>query len=222
MQESELHIAVIGSLGLTNELLAFFIREKTGATCDCYYLEDTEHLKGEWDLKAEDLNLLLFDCCGLKKESILNFLRNSRRILLVEKPMILLNIQIEDGIEKEALAHGARGFLYTREYGDRLVQSIETVLAGEVWLSRKKTTECLLSGSPSAGNPAVIKQMPDLTTREIEILVFLTRSYSNQMIGDKLCISSHTVKSHLAHIFTKIQVSNRRQAAQWAVENLRR
>jgi DNA-binding NarL/FixJ family response regulator len=58
-----------------------------------------------------------------------------------------------------------------------------------------------------------------LTNRELEILVLISRGLSNQEIGEELYISTKTVKTHLYHIYKKIDVANRVQAALWAKKN---
>ena len=59
-----------------------------------------------------------------------------------------------------------------------------------------------------------------LTRREREILDMIAQGASNDIIADKLCISRHTVKTHLYNLFKKIGAPNRLQAALWAMKNL--
>jgi LuxR family transcriptional regulator, positive regulator of biofilm formation len=60
-----------------------------------------------------------------------------------------------------------------------------------------------------------------LTPREFNILSGLIMGHTNQMIADTYCLSPHTVKTHIYHIFKKIKVSNRLQAAHWASQHIR-
>jgi DNA-binding CsgD family transcriptional regulator len=57
-----------------------------------------------------------------------------------------------------------------------------------------------------------------LTPREIEIVSMIATGAANAYIAKKLCISPHTVKTHLYNIFKKIKVPNRLQAALWVVK----
>jgi LuxR family transcriptional regulator of csgAB operon len=59
-----------------------------------------------------------------------------------------------------------------------------------------------------------------LTAREVQILAMVAVGSKNEDIADKLCISPHTVKTHIYNIFKKINVPNRLQAALWAANNL--
>jgi DNA-binding CsgD family transcriptional regulator/ArsR family metal-binding transcriptional regulator len=59
----------------------------------------------------------------------------------------------------------------------------------------------------------------DLSPREIQVLRYLAEGASNPEISEALNISPHTVKSHVIHIFNKINVNDRTQAAVWAVQN---
>lgn len=65
-------------------------------------------------------------------------------------------------------------------------------------------------------NTQMIKAKLALTHREREILVHLQVGQSNLDIADSLFVSEHTIKSHLYRIFKKLNVSNRRQAINWA------
>ncbi len=59
----------------------------------------------------------------------------------------------------------------------------------------------------------------DLTEREIEVLCLIAEGATNTEISEKLFISPHTVKSHVVHIFNKLGVNDRTQAAVWATRN---
>lgn len=59
----------------------------------------------------------------------------------------------------------------------------------------------------------------ELSPREIQVLKYLAEGASNPEISEALNISPHTVKSHVVHIFNKINVNDRTQAAVWAVQN---
>ena len=64
-----------------------------------------------------------------------------------------------------------------------------------------------------------IRIQKDLTRREIQVLQLLAEGATNPEISEKLHISPHTVKSHVIHIFNKLNVNDRTQAAVWAARN---
>lgn len=62
-------------------------------------------------------------------------------------------------------------------------------------------------------NERAIKAL-GLTNKEVEVLERLALGGSNQEIADQLCVSKSTVKSHLIHLYQKLEVSRRTQAIQ--------
>ena len=58
-----------------------------------------------------------------------------------------------------------------------------------------------------------------LTNREIEVLKLIAQGYTNNEISGMLFISPHTVKSHMIHIFNKLGVNDRTQAAVLATQS---
>jgi len=59
----------------------------------------------------------------------------------------------------------------------------------------------------------------DLSEREVEVLRLVAAGSTNLEISDILCISPHTVKSHVVHILNKLGVKDRTEAAVWAVRH---
>ena len=57
--------------------------------------------------------------------------------------------------------------------------------------------------------------LPNLTTREVEVLGLLSKGMPNKTIADQLGLSEHTVKLHVHHIFGKLKVHNRVSATNW-------
>lgn len=82
-----------------------------------------------------------------------------------------------------------------------------------------KPTEARLTEQAARLDDADVDQNPDgLTQRESEVLRLIALGRSNQQIANELYISRHTVNNHVAHIFQKLNVKNRVEAATYAVE----
>ncbi|MFO7970447.1 MAG: helix-turn-helix transcriptional regulator [Desulfobacterales bacterium] len=79
-------------------------------------------------------------------------------------------------------------------------------------------TKCIFEGTDKDNSAK--SRIENLSQRQIEILALVTVGAKNDEIADRLCISLHTVKTHLYRIFKKINVPNRVQAALWAAQNL--
>lgn len=63
------------------------------------------------------------------------------------------------------------------------------------------------------------EERPLLTRRELEILRFVARGYTNGEVARALWVTDETVKYHLANVYRKLGVSNRLEAVAWASEN---
>jgi LuxR family transcriptional regulator of csgAB operon len=113
---------------------------------------------------------------------------------------------------------GIRGFFYEQDTKEIFLKGIHAVVDGELWASREVMTRCILESkdqeSPSGDDG------PILTQRQIEIIAQVAVGATNDEIAEKLCISPHTVKTHLYNTFKKIDVTNRLQAALWAAKHL--
>ncbi len=59
--------------------------------------------------------------------------------------------------------------------------------------------------------------MVDLTERELDVLKLVTLGLTNKEIAQKLTVTTHTIKAHVSSIYEKLSVSNRLQAAVYAL-----
>lgn len=205
-------IWIIGPRRLQNELLASFLRRKTGFRCSG--AEDVSHVT-EGTEKTTLPVLLLFDCLETDLDDCLAGIGSDH-----SKPYLvaLFNVRTGLGIEERAMKQGVRGFFYEKDPLERFAKGVRAISGGELWVSREIMTKCILEDKgrvrPRPRGPT------GLTAREVEILSMIATGSGNGEISEKLCISTNTVKTHVYNIFQKIHVPNRLQAALWAAKNL--
>lgn len=146
--------------------------------------------------------------------------------LLVRSPgptvirvVVLTTLGADDHVV-EALRAGASGFLLKDADPDELVRAIRVVASGEAMLA-PSVTRRLLDRFASQLSP--IDQRPDprisqLSGREVEVLRLLAQGRSNREIGDLMTLSEATIKSHVSHILTKLDLRDRTQAVIFGYE----
>ena len=144
-----MQIIIIGPSSLQNQVMGHFIKEQTGS--DCCLIESCEEIDLEENLDFSGLRLILFDCVGASRDSILNFSQLFSRQKVPNRRIILCNLCPDLELEEEALNYGVKGFVYDNNQAKILLKAINAVAEGEVWLSRKKLTECFYSKKSSPG-----------------------------------------------------------------------
>lgn len=114
-----------------------------------------------------------------------------------------------------ALQAGADGFLSKVAEPAELVEALRRVAAGEVSLSQTATRAVVQhvarTPAPPAGDPALDRRVASLTPRERTIVEQAAAGLDNLQIARELHISPHTVKTHLGHAMTKLDVRDRTQ-----------
>lgn len=118
------------------------------------------------------------------------------------------------GRANAALGAGARGFLLKDASGDEVAEAVRKAHEGEIVLA-SSVTKMLVDSLTEATKP----KSYDLTWREQEVLRLLAKGLSNPAIAARLDIKTSTVKTHVGHIFSKLGVSSRVEAATFAVEH---
>ncbi|MFF7503683.1 response regulator [Streptomyces lavendulae] len=115
-----------------------------------------------------------------------------------------------------ALRAGAAGYLYKDIDPDALAGAIRSVHAGHVLL-QPEVAEALLAAQDD--QPAGAGRPGALTEREREVLGLIADGRSNREIARALVLSEKTVKTHVSNILMKLDLSDRTQAALWAVRH---
>ena len=131
-----------------------------------------------------------------------------------ETPVVMFSGFDNPTYVARAVALGAAGYLSKSASRDQIIKGIQAAAAGESIWSReelRRVTGAL--AAPRAGNGIEVP----LTKRENEVLKQLAFGLTNKEIAQSLGISYETVKEHVQHILRKIGVSDRTQAAVWAV-----
>lgn len=116
-----------------------------------------------------------------------------------------------------ALRAGASGFLLKDTPPEDLVDAVRIVARGDSLLAPSITGR-LIAAFAATPTPVPTGRTADLTEREVEVLRALARGRSNVEIADELFVSEATVKTHVSHILTKLDVRDRVQAVVVAYE----
>ena len=120
----------------------------------------------------------------------------------------------------DALQAGASGFLLKDTPPAQLVDGIRAVAMGEALLAptvtRRLIEEFARVGAARRNRPP---ELDELTPRELEVLQLLARGLSNVEIAERLFLSDTTVKTHVAHVLSKLNLRDRVQAVVLAYES---
>lgn len=117
---------------------------------------------------------------------------------------------------RKAMNAGARGFLLKSIGGRDLENAIRGVMNGDVILS-PELDEAL--SEPAHGAAAGNDETPVLTAQQRRVLALLSKGFTNPEIAERLDISPTTARYHVSAILSKLGVSNRAEAAAFAIRN---
>jgi len=155
---------------------------------------------------------------------VLNGIETTARLVLTlpEIKVIVLTSFVDHDHVLPAIQAGAKGYLLKDIEPEALVESIRRVHDGRVELHPEAAG--LLVNHLSGGERKAVENSDNddalnlLTPRELEVLRLIATGKSNKEISESLVITEKTVKTHVSHLLDKLGLSDRTQAAIYAVK----
>ena len=143
---------------------------------------------------------------------VLQEIRNKK----LDVKVLILTVHNEIDYLLKAIDYGVNGYILKESDFSELKRAIDTVMSGETYIQP--------SLIPILNNRMVSRdkdkdKVGELTKRELEVLIEVANGKLNKEIANELKISERTVKNHISNIFKKIDVSDRTQAAVFAIKN---
>lgn len=155
------------------------------------------------------------------KMPVMNGVQATRKIkaLHPEVKVLVLTTYGDDEWVFDAVRNGAVGYLLKGTPRAQLVAAVKGTAAGESFIDPKVAGR-LLNHIAVRGAPAADSTLLDtLTEREREVLALLAQGKSNAEIANKLFLSHGTVRNYISAILTKLDVTDRTQAALLALRH---
>lgn len=137
-------------------------------------------------------------------------------------PVIIVTTFENPAYMAKAVAVGAAGYILKGASRDQLLYAVRAAAEGGMLWDRNLMQQVVLKTAQDL--PAVLSSQDEqlvepLTTREREILTLIAQGMNNREISETLSVTVSTVKTHIEHILSKLQASDRVQAAVWAVRH---
>jgi len=201
-------IYVVTTYQLQYELLSFCLENELGAKC--VFHSEIPATSGKGGTARQ---VWLLDCMDLVNDSLDKHFTTFLRTLPKDTLTALFNVKPQSGLENFIMQNRICGIFYNNDSRQVFLKGIRTILDGQMWISRKTLSKCMLNQHYNS-NPCALGART-LSKREKSILGSVASGASNQQIADELNVSVHTIKAHLYKIYRKINVHNRLQATVW-------
>jgi DNA-binding NarL/FixJ family response regulator len=135
-------------------------------------------------------------------------------------PVLALTTYDDDDTLEASLTAGAAGFLLKDAPGEEIIRATRSVAAGGGWLDPAVAERVLSVYRGRAGSrregAALVAQ---LTARELDVLKLIAQGLSNEEIATTLFLSEATVKTHINHLLSKLELRDRAQTIVFAYQH---
>jgi DNA-binding NarL/FixJ family response regulator len=131
-------------------------------------------------------------------------------------PMLVLSMHDESLYAEHALRAGASGYVMKQAASNTLIQAIEKVLEGEIYVSKAMSSQMLKLAFRSSGEDTRTGA-ETLSLRELEVFELIGRGNSTREIAEQLHLSVKTIETYRAHIKDKLQLRSGTELMQHAI-----
>ncbi|HOV47904.1 MAG TPA: response regulator transcription factor [Anaerolineae bacterium] len=132
--------------------------------------------------------------------------------------VIMLTSYAEDELLFEAISAGASGYVLKQVGGDDLVRAIQRIGQGEAMLD-PAVTQRVLERVRQAARQEQAAAFTDLTEQELRVLGLVAEGRTNKEIARTLFLGEGTVRNYVSSILSKLNLTNRAEAAAYAVRH---
>jgi DNA-binding NarL/FixJ family response regulator len=131
-------------------------------------------------------------------------------------PMLVLSMHDESLYAEHALRAGASGYVMKQAASSTLIQAIQKVLEGEIYVSKSMSSQMLKMAFRS-GSEDTRTGTESLSLRELEVFELIGRGNSTREIAEQLHLSVKTIETYRAHIKEKLQLRSGTELMQRAI-----
>jgi two-component system, NarL family, response regulator DevR len=132
--------------------------------------------------------------------------------------VIILTSYAEDDLLLAAIDAGASGYVLKRIGSDELVKAVTRVSRGDGMLDPSMTA-AVFERVRAANKAEDVSAFADLTAQELAVLALVAKGLTNRQIAVQLFLGEGTVRNYVSSVLSKINVSNRAEAAIYAVKH---
>lgn len=174
--------------------------------------EDGRDCLKKLEIVKPDVLLLDINMPGMNGLEVLQYLKSRRSKLKV----LVLTVHNEIEYLMKAVEIGVSGYVLKDSDSSELKKAIFAIAEGETYIQPSlipALNSKMIEKNESEG------KIDSLTRRELEVLKLLAVGMYNKEVAKRLEISERTVKNHVSNIFKKLEVTDRTQAAVFAIRN---
>lgn len=137
---------------------------------------------------------------------------------LPDTKVVMLTSYADDELLFAAIRAGASGYVLKQIGSGELIQAVEAAARGEATLD-PSLTQRVFSEVRRAIQKEEKAAFGELTAQEMQVLALIAEGKTNREIADALFLSEGTVRNYVSSILSKLEVSNRAEAAAYAVQH---
>lgn len=132
-------------------------------------------------------------------------------------PSLVVSMHDETLFAERALRAGARGYIMKQEALERVLVAIRRILAGEIFVSDKITTN-MLEKLVSVDGKATSSSVDLLSNRELTVFRMIGQGIKTSQIAEKLHLSVKTIESYRSHIKEKLKLNDGTDLLKYAIQ----
>jgi DNA-binding NarL/FixJ family response regulator len=132
-------------------------------------------------------------------------------------PVLMMSMHEESMYAERSLRAGAKGYIMKQEANSKILDAINAILRGELYLSaaiKEKMLDLLVKSSSTE----VKYSLDILSDRELEVYRLIGNGFSTRQIAEKLCLSSKTIDSYRENLKVKLRLQKGSELVQHAIQ----